>query len=94
MSEFELKAWIEWLGQRPESVRKAAEEYPPGRYRLRTDGEESASEYLLVGYSEQEDDSVTAILHTDGFMGIMPREVFGVSLTDLIAIDTLKTREN
>jgi len=92
MNQFESKVWIEWIGSRPESIRKAAEEYPPGVYKLNIDGEASAADYQLIGYTEEDDDSVTVILRTDGLSGMLPREVFGVKLTDLMPIDTLKTR--
>ncbi len=87
MSEFEAKAWIEWVGGRPKSVQKAIEQCPPGTYKLKLDdNEESAVEYIVIGYTEQEDGSVTAILRTEGLMGMFPRDVFGVKLTDLIPV--------
>lgn len=98
MSEFELKAWVEWIwgewiSQKPESVRKAAEAYPPGRYKLLIDGKESVVEYVLIGYTEQDDKTVTAILETEGLMGMLPRQVYGVKLDELIAVEPMKTRE-
>ena len=91
MNQFETKAWIEWVGGRPESVQKAIEQCPPGIYKLKLDNdEESVVEYILIGYTEQEDGSVTAILKTEGLMGMFPRDVYDVKLTDLRPVSELK----
>lgn len=70
----------EWYDQRPEAVKRAIDFRPPGTYRLPT----SPVWYTLIGYDEAHDGTVTARLHTDGPFGLNPRQVFGVSLDELI----------
>jgi hypothetical protein len=93
MNEFESKLWIEWIGGRPEAIQQAAKDYPPGMYKLFANGEYLPADYMLIGYTEQEDGSVTAILETEGVLGMFPRQVFGVRLEELTPINILKTDE-
>lgn len=83
------EAWIEWLSTRPPEIQAVAKTHPPGIYKLRlSDGELSPNEYVLVGYTEADTpgESPTAILHTEGLLGVFPRQVYGVAFTDLIAV--------
>lgn len=78
-----------WYKTRPPAVQRAVLAYPPGLYRY------GPHRVLLCAYSQSKDGSCTLcrvkVLRRYNPGIALEREVFGVELRELIAIDTVKT---
>ena len=80
------QGWEKWLSERPENVRKVAEQIVPWkRYKSKKMTEDTGNRYSPRSYEEQEDGSVTITCEksNDEFPFLGGYDVFGMSVVDL-----------
>lgn len=92
--------WAAWLASEPQSIRDLAARYPPDRlYRMTSTGQR----VTLLSYSEDGTCRVDIDpVHNPERLMLIPLEVFGVDLADLVECDVpaekgyvlTETREN
>ena len=85
-AEPEIKAWHDWVAERPDAVRLVAERFNPWTlYRLTTTGHRVS----LYSFGETEDGGVTMTVDVLGRFNVVAfeRRVFGIDPDDLVECD-------
>jgi hypothetical protein len=78
MTKTQQKEWNDWIATRPPVIQKLCQEYPPGKYILKTTNQ------IISLYSYSEDGTVTVnISCKDNPTLIFDRQVFGISVKNL-----------
>jgi hypothetical protein len=80
--ELNLENWKQWVSERPPSVQKLCEQFPPDRlYLLNPTGQR----VTILSYSEN--DTLTVLVSGEYNLVMFEREVFGISPKDLQECD-------
>lgn len=90
ITEQQKQEWEKWLSERPDNVRKVAEQIVPWKeYRYKTPADTTGNRYIPVSYEEHDDNSVTitcAKINRE-FPLLGGYGVFGINPDDLIESD-------